>query len=548
MKKICFALLFFSLSCMGQDTVVTDSKVLVIGYQEKKLQDTIMREWQHKDIIADTIPGISSKKAYTLLSNGLKNTIIVAIIDSGVDIDHEDLKDQIWFNTDEIPNNNKDDDNNGYVDDIHGWNFLGNSRGENSYYARNEYVRILKKNGFFNKKEALNISPKENDSVILKAAKLYKDEKVTLEEDKAYVFHKKKEYEKINNQLQKYFPNQNYTLDKLATIDTVANPDLKAPVKMLHEFLEYGLTQEWLKEYEMYNDIIENYKLNPNYDDQIVSGDDKDNVEDRNYGNNNIKGDVDIENHGTVVAGLIGASRNNAIGMDGITDNVKLMILRAVPHGDEYDKDIALAIRYAVDNGAKIINMSFGKFFSMQEKLVSDAMKYATKNDVLMIHGAGNDSNNIDTTNFYPKDYFNKGTAEFTQNFINVGATHYKLNQKLPAYFSNYGKANVDVFAPGYNLYTTLPNNKYIYESGTSLAAPIVSGIAALIRSKFPNLNASQVKQILMDSGYSYQLEVTVPGKRKNPKVPFDSLSKSGKIVNAYNALLLAEQVSKNKN
>ncbi len=538
-------LLFVTLSCVAQDNVpVYSNNVLVVGYREKTLQDTIMQEWQHKDILVDTVPGVSSEKAYKNLESTSGNTVIVAVIDTGIDIDHEDLKDQIWINTDEIPNNNKDDDNNGYIDDIHGWNFLGNPKGENTHYARKEFVKILKDKGFFNKKGELKIIDNETDSIILKALGYYKREKTVLQEDNAYVLEQKKEYENINNKLKNYFPNQNYNLDKLKTIDTLANPDLKASVKKLHEFLKYELTQEWLKDFEEYNDMVVNYKLNPNYDDQKVSGDDKSDLKDKDYGNNNVIGDKSIDTHGTSVAGLIGASRDNEKGIKGIANNVKLMVLRAVPQGDEYDKDIALAIRYAVDNGAKVINMSFGKSFSMHEKLVSDAMAYATKNDVLMVHGAGNDSNNIDDINFYPKDYYDNGDEEFTQNFINVGAIHYKLNRKFPAYFSNYGKKNVDIFAPGYNLRTTAPNNSYIYESGTSLAAPIVSGVAALIRSRFPNLKASQVKHILMNSGYSYDIQVTIPGKNKNEKTPFASLSKSGKVVNAYKALLMAAQMS----
>ncbi|GAA3522448.1 S8 family peptidase [Aquimarina addita] len=545
MKKIYLILFFASISNYSKKSLSFNitSEIMILGYQEKTLSNTIMNKWQHKDVIADTIPGVSSEKAYEHLLSKKGKTVIVAIIDSGVDINHEDLKNQIWVNYDEIPNNDKDDDDNGYIDDIYGWNFLGNSKDNNIYYARNEYVRILNNKGFFDKNGELTIPKEEKDSVILEAAKFYKTEKALLEENKTYIIEQKKEYETINNQLKEYFPLQKYTFEKLKTIDTLANAHLKAPVKKLHEFLEYELTQDWLKEFEEYNDIIENYKLNPNYNDRQISSDNKNKIVDKNYGNDNIVGDIHIENHGTIVAGLIGASRDNGKGINGIADNVKLMILRAVPHGDEYDKDIALAIRYAVDNGAEIINMSFGKFFSPQQGLVSDAIAYAAKKDVLIVHAAGNDSQDTDKNKFYPIDY--SESIEFTENFINVGAINYKLNRKLPAYFSNYGKINVDVFAPGYNLYTTSPDNKYINESGTSLAAPVVSGIAALIRSQYPKLKASEVKKILMDSGNSYSLEVTIPGKRDSPKVPFSELSKSGKVVNAYNALLMAEQVSK---
>ncbi|WP_282079669.1 S8 family peptidase [Aquimarina algiphila] len=547
MKKIFFVLSLFSFSCIAQEMTNISKNIVVIGYQEKRLPDTLMKVWQHKDIIVDNIPGVSSEKAYKHILSNRKDgdTIIVAVIDSGVDIDHEDLKNQIWINSKEIPNNGKDDDQNGYIDDIHGWNFLGNKGGENNHYARWEYVRILKNKGILDK-SGLKISSQEKDSIILQAAKFYKEAKNVLKEDKSYVSEQKLEYKNINEKLKDYFPNQEYSMEKLMTIDTIKHPHLKVPVKKLYDFLRYDLTQEWLDYYEKSNDIIENYKLNHAYNDRKIVGDDVSDINDKSYGNNDVKGDIKIESHGTIVSGLIGASRGNNIGIDGIADKVKLMILRTVPEGDEYDKDIALAIRYAVDNGAKVINMSFGKFFSPQKHLVTKAIEYASKNDVLIVHAVGNDSENIDQYNFYPLDYVNN--TEISKTFINVAALNYKLNRKLPAYYSNYGKTNVDVFAPGHDLYTTSVNNTYILERGTSVAAPVVSGVAAIIRSQYPELKAAQVKKILMDSGNSYTMQVTIPGKKKSPKVPFSELSKSGKVVNVYNALLMAEQISKSKN
>ncbi|KZS39721.1 hypothetical protein AWE51_08705 [Aquimarina aggregata] len=546
MKKIFFMLASFYFSGFTQEINNFSKDIVFMNSRETQLNNKLWKSWQHKDIFLDTIQGISSEKAYKeILSKKTGDTVVVAVIDGGTDIYHEDLKDQIWINKKEIPSNNIDDDNNGYIDDIHGWNFLGNHKGENTYYARWEYVRILKNKGYLTKR-GLVIPKEEKDSLILQAIKFYQKEKSALDEEIRYITNQNIALKNIRQKLNKYFPNQEYNFEVLKTIDTIKNSDLREPVKKLHEFLTYDLTQESLDEYAKYVNDIKNYKLNYAYDDRKVSKDDFNNLSDTNYGNNIVIEDKSIDTHGTAVAGMIGATRNNDIGINGIADKVKLMILRAVPQGDEYDKDVARAIRYAVDNGAKVINMSFGKFFSLHPEMVIDAIKYANNKDVLLVHAAGNDSKNIDIYNFYPLDYINN--EEVSQNFINVGASNTFLDYRLSAYFSNHGKKNVDVFAPGQDLYTTTVNNTYASEDGTSFAAPIVSGIAALIRSRYPKLTAAQVKDIILESGNVYHINVRPPGNVEGPRVPFSQLSKSGKIVNLYNALLMAEQISKNKN
>ncbi|MBQ0733882.1 S8 family serine peptidase [Aquimarina celericrescens] len=544
MKKV---FLFSYLLCyygFSQNINNFSKDIIAINRCEKQLNNEILKSWQHKDIFLDTIQGISSEKAYNeILSKKTGVPIIVAVIDGGIDIDHEDLRNQIWFNKNEIPNNNIDDDRNGYVDDIHGWNFLGNTKGKSTYYARWEFVRLLNDKGYLTKK-GLVVSKEEKDSLLLEAVKFYKKEKSVLDEDLKYIAEQNLALKNIRETLKEYFPNQQYNFETLKTIDTISNINLREPVKKLHEFLTYGLTQESLNDYAKYVYTIRDYKLNFAHSDRRISKDNLDDINDTNYGNNIVIEDKSIDTHGTLVAGMIGATRNNNIGIDGIADKVKLMILRTVPQGDEYDKDVALAIRYAVDNGAKVINMSFGKFFSTNPDMVIDAIQYAAKKDVLLVHGAGNDSKNIDMYNFYPLDYRNN--MEESQNFINVGALNTFLDHRLPAYFSNYGKNNVDVFAPGVDLYTTAVNNKYELVDGTSFAAPIVSGIAAVIRSRYPKLTANQVKDIILDSGNIYHINVRYPGNAEGPRIPFSELSKSGKVVNLYNALLMAEQVSKN--
>jgi len=260
------------------------------------------------------------------------------------------------------------------------------------------------------------------------------------------------------------------------------------------------------------------------------------------YGNGNVKPVKKSESHGTHVAGIIAAERNNKKGANGVANNVKIMSLRAVPNGDEYDKDIALAIRYAVDNGASIINGSFGKYYSPHSDWVRDAIAYASKKDVVFVNAAGNDGTDLDTKDCFPNDAIGNG-VEVSNTFITVGALEPKYGSGMLAGFSNYGKINVDVFAPGAKVYSTTPENEYDTKGGTSMAAPAVAGVAALIRSYYPALSAAQVKQIILDSGLAVKTKVVVGGDTGNVK-PFADVVKSSKMVNAYNALLMASKLS----
>ena len=210
------------------------------------------------------------------------------------------------------------------------------------------------------------------------------------------------------------------------------------------------------------------------YRKEIVQ-DDETNINDRDYGNKDIMASTPF--HGTHCSGIIGAVRDNGIGVDGIADNVRIMMVRAVPDGDEHDKDIANAIRYAVDNGAQIISMSFGKDFSPQKQWVDDAVRYAQSKGVLMVHAAGNDAANIDSADNFPNPTFIDGNGRAT-TWITVGASGDPKLGGITASFSNYGKKEVDVFAPGVQIYSTIPTgNNYGTASGTSMACPVVCGI-----------------------------------------------------------------------
>jgi subtilisin family serine protease len=485
------------------------------------IKESDLKRWSHLDLIKDTVPGMSVDRAYAELLKKRKGTkVIVGVIDSGVDIDHPDLKGRIWTNAKEIPNNNIDDDKNGFVDDVHGWNFLGEATAMNL-----ELTRIVKKG--------------DDGSETYKRAKAELDQKLQeMKQQKPQV----DMISKADKDIRTFLKKETYTKEDLKGISTSDATLNRSKMIMMSIAAQAG--DEFQEEIKSYVDYIYdqlNYNLNVDFDGRKVVGDNPEDLNNRNYGNGNVKGpDVADASHGTHVAGIIAQVRGNGIGGDGVmAKNVEIMAIRAVPNGDEYDKDIALAIRYAVDNGAKVINGSFGKDYSPHKEWVWDAIKYAESKDVLIVHAAGNDSKDIDVEPNFPTDEVNG--KEIADNLITIGALNTATGAKMVADFSNYGQKNVDVFAPGVKIYATYPNNKYKYEQGTSMAAPNAAGVAALIRSYYPSLTASQVKHILMDSGIAIATNVGV-GEEK-VQIPFSATCVSGKIVNAYNALLMADQM-----
>ena len=507
--------------------------------------------WYFNDLEKDSIPGISLNKAHQFL-NSLKISkganVVVAIIDTEIDIKHEDLKNKIWINPHEIPNNQIDDDKNGYIDDINGWNFLGNMNGENVIFSNFETTRIVKKYGpkLSSLKEDKSTGPDHKNMELYRRAKIeydYQLENSIL--DYEYILDLDKKYKTAKKALSSYFPEGLYTKEIFySTIIDTNDNNLGLHYLAIKEMLDYDITQaqidNQIKSYKNYLD----YYLNVDYNERKTVGDNPDDLLDTKYGNPNISGNIQDLYHGTLVAGVLAAERNNGLGIDGIYKNIKLMPLAISSNGDEHDKDIALAIRYAVDNGAKIINMSSSKEFSMHEEWVKEALEYAYNNDVLFIRSVSNSNINIDLEDNYcypEKDY----NYNYPKVFISVAGSTNNL-ENLKASFSSYGKNSVDIFAPAVDINTTAVNNKYINDDGNSLAAPIVSRIAALIKSYYPDYAASKIKEILLKSGTTYQVDVKINQEDGTNKiVPFSELSKSGKVVNAYNALLMAEQLSK---
>lgn len=502
-----------------------------------------IQKWPQADLLTDSIPGMSIDKAYQFIADKKGTTIIVAVIDSGIDINHEDLKGNVWTNSDEIAGNNKDDDNNGYVDDMHGWNFLGGegTATPEQLEITRIYKRLLAK---FGNKSIDQISEKDKEEFAF-YQKVKKDFKKRVSEATGnYEYYKKtKKYLTTANQdAIKKLGKENFTIADLNSLDEadrspilmqiIGNGGTVAEVK---KQLEGGIKYYGSQVNTMYNLDFRGR----------TTGDDPYDINDVPYGNAFVIGSIEDEMHGTHVSGITLAKRDNGIGMNGVANNVKLMSIRAVPDGDEYDKDVALAIRYAVDNGAKVINMSFGKSYSPNPEWVQEAYKYAESKDVLLVHAAGNDGKSIDKSNNFPTDAPDK-INEVTDNVISVGAMTRQYNENLVATFSNYGKLNVDIFAPGLEIFSTIPKNEYKSIQGTSMAAPAVAGVAALVRSYYPQLSASQVKHIIMNSGTKVDLDVLLP-KGEGKKVPFSDLSVSGRVLNAYNALKMADQMVNGK-
>ena len=518
-------------SCGGGSEILSTpvENIDTVALKEAELTENEKHNWGHLDLVKDTIPGMSVDKAYAEIIKGKKGQkIIVAVIDSGIDINHEDLDGVIWTNKKEIAGNGIDDDKNGYVDDMHGWNFLGKA-----YDEQLEMTRIVANGNtsaprFAEAKAGLEKSIGEMAPTKTRYEQIYAS---LVEADKDFTTH---------------FKTADYTNDQVLKLETT-DEKLMQHKQVASQMNGFGLSsvQEAKKELKGALDGLV-VRLNTNYNVDFkgrTTGDNPDDYNDKpGYGTANVLPVQDDEIHGTHVTGIIAAERNNGLGANGVANNVEIMSIRAVPNGDEYDKDVAKAIRYAVDNGANVINGSFGKAFSPHADWVRDAIKYASDNNVIFVHAAGNDGKNVDTEANFPDD--NVNYVEVGNTYIRVGALGSKYGSSMVAGFSNYGQKNVDVFAPGAKIYSTFPNNEYKAISGTSMAAPAVAGAAALVWSQYPKLTAAQVKQVIMDSGLPINQKVVVGGNASDVR-DFATLTKSGKIVNVYNALIMASQLSK---
>ncbi|MCO5238205.1 MAG: S8 family peptidase [Chitinophagaceae bacterium] len=545
MKRI-FLLVFFGLSVSYYSIAQTATK-------------DVPRGWHMLDLQKDGYYGIDVEKAYSELLKGKKSVpVVVAVIDSGIDTTHEDLKPVLWRNPGEIPGNGIDDDNNGYIDDVHGWNFLGGKDGRNvnkdSYEAARVYYKLKKKFGDLVPEDSLAATPQELDEI-----RMYKKVRTLIEGDakeaSLNVLFLKNIVENMpwaDSILQNRLQKKEYNGDELQQFKPSSPDESKAKSTIMALFLGFQASEMTNKRLlEITSDFYNGEKSKAeavltepeDYRGEIVK-DNYDDINDRYYGNNDIMAGTPM--HGTHVAGIIGAVRNNGKGMNGIADNVRIMMLRAVPDGDEHDKDIANAIRYAVDNGAKVVNMSFGKSISPQKPWVDEAVRYAESKGVLLVHAAGNDAKDLDTNDNFPNPVF-KDDSTRADNWITVGASGDPAAGGLVGSFSNYGKKEVDVFAPGVKIYSTLPGgNQYGNLQGTSMASPVVAGVAALLMSYYPDLSMPQIKGIIEKSVAVPDIKVEKPGT--DEEVSMKDLSTTGGIINVYQAVLLANTITQGEN
>ncbi len=490
------------------------------------------KHWYHAEPTKKNM-GISLNKAYESPAAQLPSkTIVVAVVDGGVDIAHPDLKDVIWHNKGEIPFNNIDDDHNGYVDDTVGWNFIGGKDGRMVQYDHLEKVRLYMKY----KEQFKNVTAEEvnNNPEYLAYQAMRVDIESTIQESKesyanAMEFQRTlAEYARVSGKIEP-------TGKEIKAIPVKESEVKKRDrIAMLVGLMGYKQLKEAVDQTLHGMEAQVKYQYNLDYNPREIVGDNYNDPHEFGYGNNNVAGPD--ASHGTHVAGIIGAVRGNGIGLDGVADNVKIMAIRVVPDGDERDKDVANAIRYAVDNGANIINMSFGKGYKWDKDVVNEAVLYAQDHNVLLVHAAGNSAQDNDVTSNYPNDSLGGGV--FANNWIEVGASQ-PSKKALATDFSNYGHNNVDVFSPGKDIYSTIPNNEYAYFDGTSMASPVCAGVCALVWSRNPNLTAKDVKMIMEASVNVYTHKVILPGTKKT-KVAFPQLSNTGGLINAERALNMA--------
>lgn len=541
---------------MGLTSALVITGMLAMAQQQEGAkQGSVPKGWHLLDKAKDGYSGISLDKAYEFVkSKNIKGkTVVVAVIDSGIDTLHEDLKSVLWVNPKEIPGNGIDDDKNGYVDDVHGWNFIGGKDGRNLKQDSYEGARVYHK--YKSKFENADPATLTGDDAI--TYEMWAKAKARIDSDGgsgADLFMLKtalRNAEKSDSVIRVAMKKDVYTGNDLDTFTAVSQAEKNAKAGFLYLFRANKMMETTNKEFiEGFGEYVgmESKKAEakdkaPENFRAAITGDNEDDINDKYYGNPDVMANTPF--HGTHVAGIIGAVRNNGIGMDGVADNVRIMAVRAVPDGDEHDKDIALAIRYAVDNGAQIINMSFGKDYSPQKKWVDEAVQYAASKGVLLVHAAGNDAKNVDVKDNFPSPIYRDSSGK-ASNWITVGASGDAAAGGLTASFSNYGKKEVDVFAPGVKIYSTIPGgNTYGDAQGTSMASPVVAGTAAFLKSYFPKLSPQQIKYCIEKSAQVPTEQVRKPGT--DEMVPMNELAVTGGVINVYEAAKIASTLQGGK-
>lgn len=533
MKKIAIASIFL----FGLGHVIA---------QENKAEDKDAMTWYHKDFKTSKVYGVNTQNAYKFFeSKGLKpSTVVVGVIDSGVEVDHPGLIKNMWKNPNEVPNNGKDDDGNGYVDDIHGWNFIGGKNGDvavdNIEATRlvRAYQKIFEGSNSAENKANQAKMPTEF-ATYLKAKESFN--KKSIEAKQQYQYYS--EFYKAIPSIVSILKGKTLTKETIASM-TPANQEEARNLAILGQIsgdpsmqgkkpeeVQKFLEDE-LKEALDYFEPQATKQYNLDFDPRNIVGDNQQDLNEKIYGNNHYEG-PDAK-HGTHVSGIIAGYPQGKETQYGVAYKVaKIMTVRAVPDGDERDKDVANAVRYAVDNGAKIINMSFGKAFSPNKEKVWEAFEYAQAKGVLLVHAAGNDNNNLEEDENFPTNFkTQKDEAPFLKNMITVGAST-NDNEFLRASFSNYSGKMVDVFAPGDKIYSTVLDAKYEYLQGTSMAAPVVAGAAAVLMAYIPNLKPEQAIEALVKTVNKSEVNAML---KTNVNNRFDKISTSGGVIDLFSA------------
>ncbi len=511
------------------------------------MKDKNLMTWYHQDFSSSNTYGVNTQNAYKYLeSKGLKaKPVIVGVLDSGVEVDHPGLIKNMWKNVNEVPNNGKDDDGNGYIDDIYGWNFSGGKKGDVDI-DNMEVTRVVKKfqsifegsNSTQNKANQAKMP--EEFAMYMKSKEIFT--KKSVEAKQNYETYKriqgmiplmitmlngKNLTQEVVGALKPTTAEQAMAAAVLSQISRDPSVADKGPAEV-QTFLEAQM-KEALDYYEP--QATKQYNLD--YDPRAsIVGDNYEDYSERKYGNNHYEG-PDAQ-HGTHVAGIIAGLPQGTEVQYGVGyKTAKIMTVRAVPDGDERDKDIANAVRYAVDNGAKILNMSFGKPVSPGKEVVWDAFKYAESKGVLLVKAAGNENENIAENVYYPTNFKNVEDAKpFINNMIVVGAST-NDNDFLRASFSNYNQKMVNVFAPGDKIYSTVPDGKYEYLQGTSMASPVVAGAASVLLAYMPNLTPAQMIEALVKTSNKSSVNAMINSNTNNR---FDLISEAGGVIDLKKA------------
>ncbi|PCJ64054.1 MAG: peptidase S8 [Bacteroidetes bacterium] len=497
-------------------------------------QNPIDTFWHLKPFSNKGNSGIGFAEAENMMKGKVPQKVIVAIADAGVDINHPDLKDMLWTNINEKAGNNIDDDGNGYIDDIYGWNFIGETIYDNLEITR-QYVILNKK---YELKPETTIADKDEFARYLKIKEIYLAKNLESKLFFDFFLEAKTGLESLENSYGTDITKEEILNHKSQNRSEEIARDILAGVTKTGKAFNYlPFRKELIAAYEQY-DRAYNYNYNADFDPRAkMVGDNYEDTNERYYGNNSVFYG-EHSSHGTHVAGIVAANSTNNIGAKGICQSCRIMSIRNVPEGDERDKDVANSIRYAVDNGAKIVNMSFGKSYAHNATVVYEAIKYAESKNVLLVHAAGNDGKDNDLSDNFPND-----NHDAFNNWLEVGASSWKKGTHKLADFSNYGASQVDVFAPGVAIYSTTPDGGYEAFDGTSMASPVAAGVAAYVWSYYPSLSAAQLKQVLMKSALPIKGRVKKPGSKRKTRAC--KLSKTGGEINLPAALKMAESITK---